>query len=175
MRNGLFRGLLVGAGILTACSPANPHRPPPQSNFRNDPRLVPLAGFFRDAGSPLTALAGDFLSAADRHHLDWRLLPSISMVESGGGKNFARNNVFGWGSGRLAFSSIRAGIHTVAERLANSRLYKGKELRSVLRTYNPHPGYAALVQSVMKRIEPAQPPRARSKAPTLVYSNRRTA
>jgi len=175
MRNGLYRGLLIWAGILTACTLANPHGPAPPSFYRNDPRLVRLAEFFRDAGSPLSALAEDFLSAADRQHLDWRLLPSISIVESGGGKNFARNNVFGWGSGRLAFSSVRAGIHTVAGRLANSRLYKDKELRSVLRTYNPHPGYAALVQSVMKRIEPGQPPRARSKAPTVVYSNRRTA
>jgi hypothetical protein len=175
MGNGLYRGLLIWAGILTACSPANPHRPPPQSNFRNDPRLVRLAEFFRNAGSPLAPLAEDFLSAADRYHLDWRLLPSISMVESGGGRRFAWNNVFGWGSGKLAFSSIRAGIHTVAARLANSRLYKDKELRSVLGTYNPHPGYAALVQSVMKRIEPGQPPRARSKTPTVVYSNRRTA
>jgi hypothetical protein len=161
MRNGLFRGLLVGAGILTACSPANPYRPLPQSNFRNDPRLVRLAEFLRNAGSPLAPLAEDFLSASDRHGLDWRLLPSISMVESGGGRHFARNNVFGWGSGRLAFSSTRAGIHTVAARLASSKLYKGKELPSVLRTYNPHPRYTALVRSVMQHIGPAEPLRAR--------------
>jgi hypothetical protein len=142
---------------LTACSPANPHRPPPLSKYRDDPRLVRLVEFFRHAGSPLGALAEDFVCAADRHRLDWRLLPSISIVESGGGKSFARNNVFGWGSGRLAFSSIRVGLYTVASRLANSRLYKGKELRAVLKKYNPRPGYAALVRSVMRRIDPAEP------------------
>jgi hypothetical protein len=105
-------------------------------------------------------LAPDFLAAADRHGLDWRLLPSISLVESGGGKNAAKNNIFGWDSARRGFTSIRGSIDLVASRIAHSKLYRNKDLDGILATYNPRAGYPARVKSVMKRIAPDQTPGA---------------
>jgi len=47
-----------------------------------DERLLKLTRFFGNANCPLRDASADFLEASDRYDLDWRLLPSISMVES---------------------------------------------------------------------------------------------
>jgi hypothetical protein len=134
---------------------------PTQSVYRNDPRLSRLQGFLRDAHCLVQHLAPDFLEAADRHGLDWRLLPSISLVETGCGKTAVGNNIFGWDSGRRQFSSLREAIHLVASRLGQSKLYRGKGLNQLLATYNPRPHYAGLVRSVMNRLGPSDQAEAR--------------
>ena len=58
--------------------------------------------------------------------LDWRLLPSLSFVESSGGKAARNNNLFGWDSGRAAFSSAAAGIRAVASSLSEFRAVQGQ-------------------------------------------------
>lgn len=119
-----------------------------------DPRIQKLERFFRANRSPIGDLAYDFLIAADENGLDWRLLPSLSMVESGGGKVKPNNNVFGWDNGRQGFSSVEDGIRRVAERLAFSNFYRGKKLDDLLRTYNPaRPDYPQRVKSVMQTID----------------------
>jgi hypothetical protein len=124
---------------------------------QQDPRLNRLKSFFEAAHSPIRHLAADFLAAADYHNLDWRLLPSISMVESTAGKNCSGNNVFGWKSGRKEFASVREAIYVIASRLAHSRLYRGKNVDGILATYNPRPGYTARVKAMMRRVDPNEP------------------
>jgi hypothetical protein len=97
-----------------------------------------------------------FLEAADRNSLDWRLLPSISWVESTGGKAAPHNNMFGWDSGRAHFASPVAGIDEVSYKLAHSAPYRAKDLDTVLAIYNPNADYAKRVKSVMRRIAPVQ-------------------
>jgi hypothetical protein len=121
-----------------------------------DPRLVRLQQFLAERDCPITKYAADFIEAADANDLDWRLLPSISLVESGGGKEYMNNNVFGWDSCRQRFPSVRAGIHIVASRLAASDLYRDKNLDGKLRTYNPRVEYLSLVKSVMRSIAPTE-------------------
>ena len=96
-----------------------------------------LQSFFKKHGSPLHAKAVAFLEAADEHKLDWRLLPSIAMVETSGGKHGRPNNVFGWNSGLTGFKSVEAGIHYVASRFAISPIYRGRSARGILMEYNP--------------------------------------
>ena len=158
-----LRKLIIWAGLVAAPTVLTVGQDLPQSNYRNDPRLAQLVDFFDALGSPVRHLAPDFLAAADRHGLDWRLLPSICVVESGGGKNYRRNNVFGWGSAARGFSSIRESIYLVASRLANSKLYRNKGLDGKLATYNPRAGYPARVKSVMALVAP-NPPRGASNA-----------
>ena len=122
----------------------------------SDPRLQRLQEFFAERDCPLEEAAGEFLIAADRNALDWRLLPSISIIESSGGKDYRRNNVFGWGAGRESFASVHEGIHFVAARLANSKLYKDKDLDEKLNTYNPLPGYPQRVKAVMRALSAAE-------------------
>ena len=77
---------------------------------------------------------------------------------SGGGRDYRKNNIFGWDSCRSGFSSITEGIHTVASRLANSKLYRDKDLEEILHTYNPSAEYAPKVLALMEKAGPAEFP-----------------
>lgn len=130
-----------------------------QAAEKQDPRLVRLERFFEEKQCPVRPLAKDFVAAADRHNLDWRLLPSIAFIESSGGKAYHNNNIFGWSNGDHRFVSIKESIHTIAERLANSHYYRNKPLDKILTTYNPVPGYRKRVRDVMDDLGPARPTR----------------
>jgi hypothetical protein len=143
-------GIFVFAGLL-ATGASNPQEKQSHPEA-GDTRLAKLKKFFADRACPLEKHAAAFLAAADENNLDWRLLPSISFVESGGGKAYRNNNVLGWDSSKYSFPSITAGIHAVARRLSNSRLYKDKNLDGVLRTYNPVPDYGNRVKAVMRTL-----------------------
>ncbi len=156
MRSLLTNSLVALAGmvsvpaIITSVDLAQPAAP------SEDPRLARLEEFFQEHGAPAWAVAHVFLSEADRHDLDWRLLPSLSFVESTGGKMARNNNLFGWDCGRAQFPSPSASIRAVAFHLAHSRRYKNKGLDELLETYNPDPGYPEKVKSVMRRIAPSE-------------------
>ena len=154
--SGMF---VVGmASVPVALTPhqAPPAIPTPAPDYRNDPRLETLRSFFHRAECPAENYAADFLAAADYNELDWRLLPSISYLESTGGKASRNNNMFGWDSGNAQFSSPVEGIHAVGYRLSHSELYKDKELDKILATYNPDLDYGRKVKSVMRRIAPSE-------------------
>jgi hypothetical protein len=154
----LLSGGLVMLGVVSAPVPVSPRTvsPPLQHEYRNDPRLAPLRQFFTRTECPAAAYAVDFLIVADEFALDWRLLPSLSFVESTGGKASPHNNLFGWDSGRAHFSSPSAAIHSVGSSLAHSALYRSKSLDEILATYNPGRDYAKKVKSVMRRIATVQ-------------------
>ena len=149
-------GMFV-VGMVTLPVALSPRQTPaPAPDYRNDPRLETLRTFFRNADCPAAEYAAAFLEAADHNALDWRLLPSLSYVESTGGKSARHNNLFGWDSGRAHFPSPIAGIHTVGYRLSHSDLYKDKKLDKLLATYNPNVEYGRKVKSVMRRIAPSE-------------------
>lgn len=155
MRKFLVFASLLAAPSETVSTPAVPHTPPAQ---KRDPRPIQLRQFFEAHGCPLRTFAEDFIQEADKNALDWRLLPSISFIESSGGKFAINNNVFGWDSCRTKFASIRAGIRTVAAQLGRSALYRNKPLDAMLKLYNPRPEYAIRVKAVMRNIGPAYDP-----------------
>src|ERR1017187_7183838 len=118
MTNGMFVMGLVTAPVVLSPRQA----PAPAPDYRTDPRLETLRTFFRNAACPAVEYAAAFLEAADYNELDWRLLPSLSYVETTGGKSARNNNLFGWDSGRARFRSPIAGIHAVGYRLSHSDL-----------------------------------------------------
>jgi hypothetical protein len=150
---GLFVAGMVFLPVSASLSQARRVEP---SDYRNDPRLKTLRDFFRKFDCPAARYSEAFLEAADAYALDWRLLPSLSIVESSGGKSARNNNLFGWDSGRAHFPNPIAGIHAVGYRLAHSIQYRHKELDKVLATYNPNIEYAQRVKSVMRRISPSE-------------------
>ena len=153
----LVTSSLFLVGMVSIPVALSPHQSPtPPADYRNDPRLESLRKFFRNADCPAQHYAAAFLEAADHYALDWRLLPSISYVESTGGKAARNNNLFGWDSGRARFASPVAGIHAVGYRLSHSDLYKDKKLDKLLATYNPNLEYGRKVKSVMRRIAPTE-------------------
>ena len=97
-----------------------------------------------------------FVQVADVYDLDWRLLPSISFVESTGGKNARKQQSVRMGCRTGGVCLPYRAIQKVAYSLANSSLYKNKDLDEVLETYNPDAEYARKVKSVMERIAPSE-------------------
>jgi len=157
MKNLLSSGLVVFAGVMSAPESVSIAQTfaTGMTDYRHDPRLASLQNFFRrQCDCPAARLSHVFLEAADGYDLDWRLLPSISFVESTGGKWSRNNNLFGWDSGRAVFPSMAASIHAVGYRLANSELYRDKDIDELLATYNPNLDYRQKVKSVMRRIAP---------------------
>lgn len=162
MRKFFSHGLVVFAGMVslpvgvtTLSGDAHTERVP-TADYRQDPRWHSLRSFFSKFGCPALEYAHTFLEAADDYHLDWRLLPSLSWLESTGGKAAPHNNLFGWNSGKASFASPAASIHTIGYRLAYSSQYRNKDLDQLLETYNPNAEYAARVKSVMRRIAPLE-------------------
>jgi hypothetical protein len=129
---------------------------PPASDYRDDPRFDTLSKFFHQTECPAEEYTSEFLKAADANQLDWRLLPSLSFVETTGGKGARNNNLFGWDSGRTHFPTPVAGIHEVGYQLGHASAYKNKELDTLLEVYNPGTEYAQKVKSVMRRISPTE-------------------
>ena len=153
----LITSSMFVVGMVTLPVALSTHQtPPPPPDYRNDPRLEALKTFFGDAGCPALQYAAAFLEAADYNELDWRLLPSLSYVESTGGKLARYNNLFGWDSGRAHFPSPVAGIHAVGYSLSHSGLYKDKPLDKLLATYNPSIEYVRKVKYIMRRISPSE-------------------
>ena len=165
MKLSVSTKLLVMAGILAApltihleqIAIANPVATRPQNEpvVQSDPRTVRLEKFFSSLHCPIKEMADDFIHAADGNNLDWRLLPSISIIESGGGKSFKNNNIVGWANGNRTFPTVRAGIHQVAFSLGRSDIYRDHSVTEKLRVYNAKSEYALAVLAVMRRISPA--------------------
>ena len=137
----------IPAKPVTVKPPAPPEPPP-------DPRAVRLKTFFCHWHCPISDLTDDFISAADENRIDWRLLPSISMVESGGGRVYQNNNIFGWANGSHPFPSVKASIHTIASKLGRAPLYRNRDVMGKLLVYNPDEDYADKVVEMMNKISP---------------------
>jgi len=91
-----------------------------------DPRVLVMQRFLLDYNSPMYPSARTFVTAADEYGLDWRLVVSISGVESSFGNLIPRgtNNAWGWRgvnkneNGWSQFTSWDEGIQVVTSRLA---------------------------------------------------------
>jgi hypothetical protein len=159
MKQYLQSGVVIFAGILgVAAGSASADREPAPTERKSDLREAILRRFLRESRLPIETYAETFIQEADAHQLDWRLLPSLAIVESGGGIKSRANNLFGWNNGDHRFSSVAEAIHHVAEALAGARPYKGKDLFGKLAAYNRTPGYRALVMAVMRQIAPSAVP-----------------
>lgn len=113
-----------------------------------DPRSSRVAKFFRKYNSPLESNAEDFVEAADQNEIDYKVLASIAMVESTGGKHTpscAKFNPFGWTSssspcGFWRFTSFSEAINHVAEQIHTSHFYSNfrrtGQIKELAHSYN---------------------------------------
>jgi len=116
------------------------------------PRL--LRSFFNKHDAPMAAQADEFVRIADEHNLDYRLLPAIALIETGGGKVCSNYNAFGWGNGRLRFKSWHHAIKTVGTTLATWHPYQNKTLDEALKVYNYEiPKYGVEIKKAMRMID----------------------
>jgi hypothetical protein len=156
MKRFLPSGLMLFAGVLgIATATAQPDQDVTKIRKKFDLREAILRRFFKENRAPVEPYAGVFLKEADTYHLDWRLLPSLSMIESGGGKYARGNNLFGWANGQWTFPSISEAVHHVAMTLSIGKAYRGKDLEAKLWTYNHRSEYKTAVMGIMHRIYPS--------------------
>ncbi len=157
MKRFLQSGAVIFAGVLgIATASVQPEQDVTKERKKIDLREVILRKFLKANHCPDEAFTGTFLAEADTHGLDWRLLPSISLVESGGGRTAKGNNLFGWANGKMTFNSVGEAIHLVASALAHGRAYAGKDLKGKLAAYNEGPDYQAMVMDIMRQISPTR-------------------
>jgi len=105
-------------------------------------------------GAPLATNAQDFVEAADKYGIDYRLVAAISIIESSGGlHNFKPYNAWGWG--KYGFENWKDGIWSVTEGLATGYISKGLDTPlEIGRVYCPpsYSSWAKKVSSLMKEI-----------------------
>jgi hypothetical protein len=110
--------------------------------------------FLEKRKSPLAKYANDFVDASLEYNIDYRLVASISIVESSGGiNNFRRYNAWGWG--KINFESWEDGIWTVSRGLAKYYA-KGLDTPEKISTYYcpPHASkWAKSVNTLIDQIE----------------------
>jgi hypothetical protein len=96
----------------------------------SDARAKIIENFFKGYNAPLAALSEVFVTVADKYSLDYRLLPSIAMQESNGGKRIISNsfNPFGYGiygSQVKKFTNYAEAIERVAKGIKEDYIDQG--------------------------------------------------
>jgi hypothetical protein len=149
-------GLMIFASVLgIATASVQSDQDVTRNSKKFDLREAILRKFLNDKHCPAQEFAEVFVAEADAHGLDWRLLPSLAIVESGGGRTSKGNNIFGWANGKTRFNTIGEAIHTVASSLAHGRAYRGKDIGGKLAAYNQGTDYSATVLAIMRQISPS--------------------
>jgi hypothetical protein len=108
-----------------------------------DGRAAKIQQFLETYNSPLAPYANDIVKAADEYGIDYRLLASIAMQESGLCKTIPENSYNCWGFGvtggtAIHFSSYQDGIYTVSKALGEK--YKANGLvtpQQIMHVYTP--------------------------------------
>jgi hypothetical protein len=99
-------------------------------------KVAAVRNFLNKYGAPLAANAEDFVRAADMYGIDYRLVASISMIESSGGKHLFRPyNAFGWGT--WGYPSFTAAIYDVSRGMSNYYAGGLREPEKIAYRYNP--------------------------------------
>jgi hypothetical protein len=157
MKRFLPSGFMIFAGVLgIATASVQSDQDVTKNRKKFDLRETILRKFLKNNHCPDQEFTEVFIAEADAHNLDWRLLPSLALVESGGGRNMRGNNLFGWDNGKQTFHSIGEAIHTVASTLAHGKAYRGKDIGGKLATYNQDTDYPAMVLQIMRQISPGR-------------------
>ncbi len=108
-----------------------------------DARAKIIENFFKGYNAPLAEFASEFVNVADKYQLDYRLLPSIAMQESNGGRKIIEGskNPFGYGiygGSVLRFTSYGESIERVGKGLREDYLNKGlTKPEQIMAKYTP--------------------------------------
>ena len=130
----------------------------------NAEKIEKIRKYMSDRDMPLADNAEDFVLAANRYGLDYRLLPAIAVMESSGGKKMTgcTYNPFGWGSCRKGFSykNYKESIYDVASHMGGARdstskwYSASKDIKDKLKLYNSvNPTYYNNVILTMNNID----------------------
>lgn len=130
-----------------------------------DKRAQIIKDYLALKNAPLEDSAQDFVDAADKYGIDWKLVVSISGVESGFGKHipgghdplYTSYNGWGWGvygDNSLGFKSWRDAIFTISEGLKKDYIDKGYTEPLVMnKKYASSPTWGVRVAYFMNDLE----------------------
>lgn len=130
-----------------------------------DKRAQVLKDYLAKYNSPLENSAVDFIEAADKHQLDWKLVVSIAGTESTFGKFipgghdplYSSYNGWGWGvygDNSLGFRSWKDAIFTISKGLKDDYVDKGyTEPFSMNRKYAASKTWGAHVNYFMNDLD----------------------
>ena len=97
-----------------------------------DVRPALVDRFLEKYSSPMAGTGAEFVAAADKHGIDWRLLPAIAFQESNLGKKIPKGsyNPFGWAiyegkSSGVYFESWASSIGAVAAKIKKDYINNG--------------------------------------------------
>jgi len=126
-----------------------------------DHRVKKLREFLEKYNSPLADQAQTFIDQADKNDLDWKLLPSISGVESTFGQYAPSSCYNGWGYGiyqnhLTCFASYEEAITTISKALRETYInqWGDYDIYAIGRHYAASPAWAGKVNYFMNEIEP---------------------
>ncbi len=117
-------------------------------------KIERIKTYLAKRNAPLAEYADEFVKAADHYGIDYRLVASISIIESNGGKHtFRPYNAWGWG--KKGFANWKEGIWEVS--LGLSKYYsRGLKTPKLISKYYCPPSadsWANKVQYVMNSME----------------------
>ena len=123
-----------------------------------DPRAIVLKDYLNKHNSPMQDNAQDFIDAADKYDVDWKLVPAIAGVESTFGKRIPGGfNAYGWGvygDNAIYFKSWKDGIYTLNKGLKENYINKGlTEPYAMNRVYAASPRWGGNVSFFIADIE----------------------
>lgn len=125
-----------------------------------DNRAQILRAYLESYNSPIAPHAATFVQEADKHDLDWKLVPAITGLESYFGQMIPPNSNNGWGYGVYGnnvryFASWDEGIEVVTEALKEEYMVKrgARNVYEIGSTYAADPNWANKVTRFMNEIE----------------------
>lgn len=122
-----------------------------------DFRVATLRNFLNKYNSPLAEYAEEFVMYADNYGLDYRLIPSITGVESTFGIHIPKNsfNAYGWANGEYSFRSWEDSIEHVSKTLKFKYIDSGaNSIKEIARIYAPPSStWAGKVSFFVKKID----------------------
>lgn len=135
----------------------------PEQQLREE-RAAKIDAYYAKYDMPLEGYGMKMVLEAEKHDIDWRMIPAISIRESTGGKFACKNatfSAFGFGSCKINFKSYDQAIEILAKNLGGNNpntasFYDGKTNRQILQAYNPPsviPKYADEVMAIMDKID----------------------
>lgn len=125
-------------------------------------KAAKIDAYFSANGMPLAGYGMKMVTEAEKHGIDWRLIPAIAVRESTGGLHQCKSvsySPFGFGSCKISFKSYDDAITILATNLGGdnpntAKAYKGKSLDGILYSYNQEdPGYNKGIKGTMYDID----------------------
>jgi hypothetical protein len=157
----LFPGVVKGQNIAGQSATIQPiiANSSDLSIAREDKKEVQrqvLHTIFQKHNSPFVDEVDTFMSVCEENDLNCYLLPAIAGVESGFGKQTkaGSNNAYGWGGGKITFSSWSEGTQTVGKSIRTKYINRGAvTLDGVGKIYAASPEWSAKVRKMQREFE----------------------